>query len=105
MFPVELARFIEHAGITVWYSVPSVLTSRDTEGRRCERCTPAVRPARTDRGARHTVAALDEAAQEIPIGRPISGVDAYPVTDDGERASPGNVGELHVTGPTVMQGY
>ncbi len=26
VFPVELARFIEESGITVWYSVPSILT-------------------------------------------------------------------------------
>jgi amino acid adenylation domain-containing protein len=32
VFPVELARFIDDAGITVWYSVPSILTMLTLRG-------------------------------------------------------------------------
>ena len=41
----------------------------------------------------------------IPIGRAISNVDVFSVTDDGRLADVGEVGELYVRGPTVMQGY
>jgi amino acid adenylation domain-containing protein len=43
--------------------------------------------------------------EPIPIGRAIDGVEAFPVTDQGLRAARGEVGELYVRGPTVMQGY
>lgn len=41
----------------------------------------------------------------IPIGRAIDGVEVFAVRDDGIRANRGDVGELYVRGPTVMQGY
>jgi amino acid adenylation domain-containing protein len=40
----------------------------------------------------------------LPIGRAIAGVDLAVVTD-GASVGPGEVGELFVRGPTVMQGY
>ena len=43
--------------------------------------------------------------ETIPIGRPITNVDVFAVTDGGRRAEPGESGELYVRGPTVMQGY
>jgi acyl-coenzyme A synthetase/AMP-(fatty) acid ligase len=43
--------------------------------------------------------------EPISIGRAIAGVDTVVVTDDGRQAGPGEVGELLVGGPTVMQGY
>ncbi len=51
------------------------------------------------------VAPLSEDATEIPIGRPIHNVEVFAVTDDGHPATVGEVGELYVRGPTVMQGY
>ena len=43
MFPSRLAEFIEEAGITIWYSVPSVLTLLVTRGRIAERDLAALR--------------------------------------------------------------
>jgi amino acid adenylation domain-containing protein len=41
----------------------------------------------------------------LPIGKPISGVEVFAVGDDGKIVRPGEVGELCVKGPSVMQGY
>jgi acyl-coenzyme A synthetase/AMP-(fatty) acid ligase len=46
-----------------------------------------------------------DGAPPIPIGRVIAGVRAVAVADDGSPAGPGETGELHVAGPTVMAGY
>jgi amino acid adenylation domain-containing protein len=43
--------------------------------------------------------------ESLPIGKPISNVQAFSIRDDGTLANPGEVGELYVKGPTVMQGY
>jgi amino acid adenylation domain-containing protein len=45
------------------------------------------------------------ATAPIPIGRPISGVEALAVGEDDRVVPAGDVGELCVRGPTVMQGY
>jgi amino acid adenylation domain-containing protein len=47
----------------------------------------------------------DSQTEPIPIGQAITGVEVSVVTDQGLRATPGEVGELFVQGPTVMQGY
>jgi amino acid adenylation domain-containing protein len=47
----------------------------------------------------------EDPSETIPIGRAIANVDTFVVTDDGRPAEPGEVGELYVRGPTVMQGY
>jgi acyl-coenzyme A synthetase/AMP-(fatty) acid ligase len=47
----------------------------------------------------------EEPPDSIPIGKAISGVDVFAVTDDGRVAVADEVGELCVSGPTVMQGY
>jgi amino acid adenylation domain-containing protein len=41
----------------------------------------------------------------VPIGRAITNVEVFAVTDDGRRAAVGEEGELCVRGTTVMQGY
>jgi amino acid adenylation domain-containing protein len=46
---------------------------------------------------------LDE--QPASVGIPIPGTDAFVVNEHGERAAPGEVGELVVRGPHVMRGY
>ncbi|MBW4718165.1 amino acid adenylation domain-containing protein [Saccharothrix obliqua] len=48
---------------------------------------------------------LPPTTTSIPIGRAITGVSVFAVTDDGHLAAPGETGELHVRGPTVMRGY
>lgn len=50
-------------------------------------------------------AVLGEGEQPVPIGRAIDDVELVVVTDEGEPAGTGEVGELLVRGPTVMAGY
>jgi amino acid adenylation domain-containing protein len=136
-FPVMLARLIAAARITVWYSVPSILTQLvirgtldrvDLSALRCVlfagevfpmkylrslvEILPDVRvanlygPTETNVCTWYEVPrALDPEATAIPIGRPIRGVRAFAVTDNRRLARRGEVGELWVSGPTVMHGY
>jgi amino acid adenylation domain-containing protein len=46
-----------------------------------------------------------EQPESIPIGRAIADTEVFAVDEEGERVEPGEVGELLVRGPTVMQGY
>jgi amino acid adenylation domain-containing protein len=137
VFPSEVRRFIEKNEITVWYSVPSVLTMLALRGglkpgdcarlrtilfagevfptkhlRSLMGLLPHVRfanlfgPTETNVCTWWEVPPLpEEMTEAIPIGRAIANVDAFAVTEDGRRAAPGEVGELCVRGPTVMQGY
>jgi acyl-coenzyme A synthetase/AMP-(fatty) acid ligase len=137
VFPSEVRRFIEQAGITVWYSVPSILTMLVLRGglqpgdlpglrtilfagevfptnhlRALTRALPHVRfanlygPTETNVCTWWEVQGLtDDDDEPIPIGRGIDNVDVFAVTDAGDRAAPGEVGELYVRGPTVMAGY
>jgi acyl-coenzyme A synthetase/AMP-(fatty) acid ligase len=43
--------------------------------------------------------------ETIPIGRAIPNDEAIVVTETGEIAAPGEIGELYVRGATVMRGY
>jgi amino acid adenylation domain-containing protein len=47
----------------------------------------------------------DDQDATVPIGKAITDVEVFAVTEDGVRARPGETGELYVRGPTVMQGY
>jgi len=136
VFPSAVRSFIETAGITVWYSVPSILTMLVLRGgleqgdlpalrtilfagevfptkhlRKLMELLPHVRfanlygPTETNVCTWWEVEPLADDSAEIPIGRPIDNVDAFAVTDDGRLAQAGEVGELYVRGPTVMQGY
>jgi amino acid adenylation domain-containing protein len=137
VFPSEIRRFIEGAGITVWYSVPSILAMLVLRGgledgalpslrtvlfagevfptahlKRLVELLPGVRfanlygPTETNVCTWWEVGALPEDPSEtIPIGRAITNVETFVVTDEGARGAPGEVGELYVRGPTVMQGY
>jgi len=46
---------------------------------------------------------IDEHAASVGI--PIPGTDAFVINESGERAAHGEVGELVVSGPHIMQGY
>jgi amino acid adenylation domain-containing protein len=46
-----------------------------------------------------------EDAPPISIGKAITNVETFVVKEDGSLAVPGEVGELHVRGASVMQGY
>jgi amino acid adenylation domain-containing protein len=47
----------------------------------------------------------EQQTEPIPIGQAIGGVEVFAVTEQGEAARAGELGELYVRGPTVMQGY
>jgi amino acid adenylation domain-containing protein len=137
LFPGDLVKLIAREEITVWYSVPSVLTMVATRGglgsdalatlrvvlfagevfptkylRLLMRQLPGVRlcnlygPTETNVCTWYDVPSIsDDETQPIPIGRPIDDVEAIVVTESGSEARVGEVGELLVRGPTVMQGY
>ena len=48
---------------------------------------------------------LPEETTEIPIGRPASEAQLSILDEDGAPVVDGEIGELHVDGPTVMNGY
>lgn len=137
VFPVMLARFIDEQAISVWYSVPSILTALTVRGGVQPGALPLLRtvlfagevfptrylrelmgllpharffnlygPTETNVCTYYEVPRLSPEQEEpIPIGRPIAGVSVFAVREDGGVAGPGEVGELYVEGPTVMQGY
>jgi amino acid adenylation domain-containing protein len=137
VLPRELARFLDEARITVWYSVPSVLTALTVRGglrtgdlpdlravifagevfptrylRRLMELLPHAGfynwygPTETNVCTWYRVPPIPGGEDRpIPIGRAIAGTEVFAVTDDGRLADRGEVGELHVRGPGVMQGY
>jgi fatty acid CoA ligase FadD36 len=50
-------------------------------------------------------ARADEPRQRGTVGRPLPGVRVRIVGEDGGEAAPGDIGALHVSGPTVFAGY
>ncbi|MDC0721158.1 amino acid adenylation domain-containing protein [Nannocystis bainbridge] len=63
-------------------------------------------PTETNVCTYHEVTTLaDDRSAPVPIGRACSGDEVWAVRADGERAGPGEEGELIVAGPTVMLGY
>jgi amino acid adenylation domain-containing protein len=137
IFPVELARFMRDTEISVWYSVPSILTMLVLRGKLHEVELPTLRtilfagevfptkylhelmqllpgvrfanlygPTETNVCTWYEVPRFaGEPPDSIPIGKAITGVEVFAVTDDGRTAAPDEVGELYVRGPTVMHGY
>lgn len=53
----------------------------------------------------HLVTARDAKSDSVPIGRPLHGVDAYILDDDGETVVDGAAGELYIGGVQVARGY
>jgi amino acid adenylation domain-containing protein len=137
LFPSELARWIRDAGITIWYSVPSILTLLVLRGKLAETRLPQLRtilfagevfptkylhqlmqllphvrfanlfgPTETNVCTWYEVPRRPgEPPLSIPIGRPACGDETFAVLEDGSLAPAGEVGELYVRGPSVMQGY
>ena len=136
MFPASLRSFIQDAGITTWYSVPSALVFLLLRGGLRPGDLPSLRtvlfagevfpsthlaelmhripharfanlygPTETNVCTFYEVPEHPSEDADIPIGVPIDGVDVI-VADEGGRELPdGEIGELHVAGPTVMHGY
>jgi len=135
VFPMTLARSIGASGITVWYSVPSILTSLVLRGqlekvplalrvvifagevfpvkylRRLMELVPQARyynfygPTETNVCSWYEVPRGRPVGEDLPIGKPIPGVEAIVRRPDGEPARVGETGELSIKGPTVMRGY
>jgi L-proline---[L-prolyl-carrier protein] ligase len=137
LFPPSLARWIRDQSITVWYSVPSVLTPLALRGNlrrnrpsalrtilfagevfppkhlgRLMRLLPEVRfanlfgPTETNVCTWYDVPRWNgKPPDSVPIGKAIDGVATVALGPDGKPVPDGEVGELAVTGPTVMQGY
>lgn len=53
----------------------------------------------------HRVTERDAESDVIPIGRPLPGVTAHVLTQEGEPVSAGEVGELYVASPGLARGY
>jgi L-proline---[L-prolyl-carrier protein] ligase len=139
-FPVLLAEQMEKERISVWYSVPSVLTMLVSYGnlaafdlsrlravifagevfpvkhlRRLMAALPHARylnwygPTETNVCTTFEVPGGAGSAgppDPVPIGKACANTDVFAVAKDGRRVSrPGDVGELYVRGPSLMQGY
>jgi amino acid adenylation domain-containing protein len=137
LFPIELARWIRDAQISVWYSVPSILTLLVLRGKLHDTAFPDLRtvlfagevfptkylhqlmellpgvrfanlfgPTETNVCTWYEVTPFaGDPPPSIPIGKAIADVEVYAVAEDGSPTPVGEVGELYVGGPTVMQGY
>lgn len=138
MFPVRLAQWIAEQRVSVWYSVPSVLTMLATHGRldavdlsklravifagevfpakhlsALIRQLPDARffnwygPTETNVCTWYEVpSGAAPLTAPVPIGKACTEVDAFAITDEGDRvSSAGQEGELFVSGPGLMSGY
>ncbi len=137
IFPIQVVRFIEEHEITVWYSVPSILSMMVQRGKLSSASAPSLRvllfagevfptkylrrlmelvphpvyanlygPTETNVCTFYRVSEPPPLeAGAIPIGKAIANVDTFVVTESGDRASPGEIGELFVRGSSVMRGY
>jgi amino acid adenylation domain-containing protein len=131
----SMAAAIRSRRISVWYSVPSALTAlcsaasaEDLESlrvvlfagevfpmkhlRSLRELVPAARlanlygPTETNVCTYHEVGGqLPAGDKPLPIGRGCENQEVFALDDELRLVAPGEVGELWVRGPTVMQGY
>jgi len=62
-------------------------------------------PTETNVCTYYQVASLPEEETSIPIGKPCDGQKLFIVGEDGKPVKDGEMGELYVDGPTLMDGY
>lgn len=137
VFPVEIARVMRDAQISVWYSVPSILSLLVIHGGLTEAPFQRLRavlfagevfpakylfrlmellpntrflnlfgPTETNVCTWYDVPhPIGDWPESIPIGKAIDGVELVVASPSGEPVADGEVGELLVSGPTVMHGY
>jgi amino acid adenylation domain-containing protein len=136
IFPRSLADYIEKQGITVWYSVPSVLIQLALHGGFEQRNLSRLRyvifagevfptkylskllaqvptaehfnwygPTETNVCTYYQVREAPPEDATIPIGAACSGQCLYVVDETGRLCAEGEIGELWVHGPTLMEGY
>jgi len=136
-FPVSIAQWLESERISVWYSVPSVLTLLACYGSlgrfdlsrlravifagevfppkylaRLMTELPRPRyfnwygPTETNVCTAFEVPEGAADAGPVPIGKACANTEVFAVTGEGRRVCrPGEEGELHVRGPSLMRGY
>ncbi|QTA87828.1 amino acid adenylation domain-containing protein [Desulfonema magnum] len=139
VFPINLAKFIAEQKITIWYSVPSILTSLVLRGNLAEQDLSALRtilfagevfpikylrqlvdfvphaeyynlygPTETNVCTYYHLRPADlspDRNQALSIGRACANTETFVVNETGHIVSPGEVGELYVRGPGIMNGY
>jgi amino acid adenylation domain-containing protein len=135
-FPTSLAEFIDIEGITVWYSVPMVLTQLIQHGKLQDRDLSKIRvvlfagevfptsylrqimsmlpnaefynlygPTETNVCTYYAATEIPETDAPIPIGVLCCEDQAVILDDHQSPVDCGEIGELYVSGPTLMSGY
>jgi amino acid adenylation domain-containing protein len=137
VFPINLANFIEEQHISIWYSVPSVLTRLVLYGELARHRFAALRqilfagevfpikylrqlkaliphplyynlygPTETNVCTYYAVPEIAaERVDPLPIGKACANTEVFALNERLAVAAPGEVGELYVRGPSLMQGY
>lgn len=136
-FPLNLANFIEDQQMSIWYSVPSVLTRLVLYGNLARHRFAHLRqilfagevfpmkylhqlqaliphtqyynlygPTETNVCTYYAVREIaPERVDPFPIGRACANTEVFAVNEQHEIAQPGEIGELHVRGASLMKGY
>lgn len=137
LFPLSLAQLISKERITIWYSVPWILTKLVRHGQLEQHDFSHLRavlfagevfpikylkplmqkipsaayynlygPTETNVCHYYKVPLLDPARNEpLPIGRVCENCEAFVLDDDNQQVSKGEIGELYISGPSLLTGY
>ncbi len=71
----------------------------------CARYYNLYGPTETNVCTFYPVMNIPEFDRTVPIGKPCKGIEVFVLDDAGNTVKDGEVGELYVSGPTLMQGY